>query len=64
MSGIEMLARLRENHCWKNLPVVVLSGFGKYLNSDVMTRLGVHIVLTKTEVSAAEVVRRIDQTKL
>jgi hypothetical protein len=45
--GIEMIARLSENHCWKNLPVVVLSGFGKYLNSDVMARLGVQIVLTR-----------------
>src|SRR5262245_63095273 len=50
INGVEMLVRLREDHRWKRLPVVVLSGVGDHLNADVMARLGVRMVLTKAEV--------------
>jgi CheY-like chemotaxis protein len=61
ISGIEVLARLREDHRWKSLPVVVLSGFGDHLNPDIMARLGVRTVLTKAEVTGSDVARSIDQ---
>jgi CheY-like chemotaxis protein len=61
ISGVDMLARLREEERWRNLPVVVLSGFGDVINDDVMTRLGVRAVLTKTDVTGAEVARQIEQ---
>src|SRR5262245_45864948 len=35
MSGIEMLASLRESTRWKRLPVIVLSAFGEYINPDI-----------------------------
>jgi CheY-like chemotaxis protein len=61
ITGIELLARLREDPRWKRLPVVVLSGFGKHLNPDLMASLGVQAVLTKAEVTATDVAQRIDQ---
>jgi CheY-like chemotaxis protein len=61
ITGIELLARLREDPGWKRLPVVVLSGFGKHLNPDLMASLGVQAVLTKAEVTATDVAQRIDQ---
>jgi PleD family two-component response regulator len=51
INGVAMLARLREDHRWKRLPVIVLSGFGDHLNADIVTRLGVRVVLTKAEAS-------------
>jgi CheY-like chemotaxis protein len=62
ISGVDMLARLREDERWRDLPVVVLSGFGDVINDDVMTRLGVRAVLTKTNVTGAQVARQIEQT--
>jgi CheY-like chemotaxis protein len=61
ISGVDMLARLREEEQWRDLPVVVLSGFGDVINDDVMARLGVRAVLTKTNVTGAEVARQIGQ---
>jgi CheY-like chemotaxis protein len=61
MSGIELLAGLRENTRWANVPVIVLSGFGNHLNADIMARLGVRAVLTKGEVTASEVARLIQE---
>ena len=61
ISGVDMLARLREEQQWRDLPVVVLSGFGDVINDDVMARLGVRAVLTKTEVTGAEVARQIER---
>jgi CheY-like chemotaxis protein len=61
ISGVDMLARLREEQRWRDLPVVVLSGFGDVINDDVMARLGVRAVLTKTDVTGAEVARQIER---
>ena len=61
ISGVDMLARLREDDRWRGLPVIVLSGFGDVINDDVMARLGVRAVLTKTDVTGAEVARQIEQ---
>jgi len=62
MDGIELLASFRENDRWRNLPVIVLSGFGNYINLDITGRLGVRAVLTKGEVTATEVSRWIEET--
>jgi CheY-like chemotaxis protein len=60
MSGLEMLARLRESARWRSLPVIVLSGLGDHLNIDTMARLDVRAVLTKTEVTGTDVARWIE----
>ena len=47
MSGMELLARLRENEVWANVPVIIVSGIGDLINRDAVTRLNVRAVLTK-----------------
>ena len=47
MSGMELLARLRENDAWTNVPVIIVSGIGDLINRDAATRLGVKAVLAK-----------------
>jgi CheY-like chemotaxis protein len=47
LQGVELLARLREVDRWRNLPVLVLSGYGDVVNPDVMARLRAAAVLTK-----------------
>ena len=47
MSGMELLARLRENEAWTTLPVIIVSGIGDLINRDAATRLGVKAVLAK-----------------
>jgi two-component system, OmpR family, response regulator len=60
ISGIELLARLRESDRWRQLPVIVLSGFGSHINLDIMARLGVSAVLTKAEVTGTDMAQRIE----
>jgi CheY-like chemotaxis protein len=48
ISGIEMLVRLRNVPEWALIPVVVLSGLGDVVNPDIMARLNVSTVLSKT----------------
>jgi DNA-binding response OmpR family regulator len=47
MQGMELLARLREVPAWREIPVVILSGFGEVVNRDVTRRLGVTAILGK-----------------
>jgi DNA-binding response OmpR family regulator len=47
MSGMELLARLRENEAWTTVPVIIVSGIGDLINRDAATRLGVRAVLAK-----------------
>jgi DNA-binding response OmpR family regulator len=47
LQGMEMLAQLREVDAWRQIPVVILSGFGEVVNRDVTRRLGVAAVLAK-----------------
>jgi DNA-binding response OmpR family regulator len=47
MSGMELLARLRENDAWAAIPVIIVSGIGDLINRDAATRLGVRAVLAK-----------------
>src|SRR5262245_20935532 len=60
MNGIEVLAQLRRCDRWRKLPVIVLSALGNHLNPDMMTRLEVRAVLTKTDVTGTDVARRIE----
>lgn len=55
MSGMELLARLRENVAWALIPVVVFSAIGDVINPDVTSRLGVRAVLTKSTHHRADV---------
>jgi two-component system KDP operon response regulator KdpE len=59
MSGIEMLVRLRAVPQWTRIPVVVLSALGELVNPDVMSRLNVSNVLTKTGTRGDDLVRLI-----
>lgn len=59
MEGMEFLARLREVDAWRQIPVVILSGFGDVVNRDVTTRLGVTAILSKPIVDMEELVRII-----
>ena len=58
ISGIEMLVRLRNVPEWAHIPVVVLSKLSDVVNPDVMARLNVSTVLSKT-LRSDEVVRLI-----
>jgi CheY-like chemotaxis protein len=59
MSGVEMLARLREMPDLARIPVVVFSAFGDVINPDIMARLSVSHVLSKTAVHGNELARLI-----
>jgi CheY-like chemotaxis protein len=59
MSGMEMLARLRNVAAWARIPVVVLSAFGDVVNPDIMARLNVSNVLSKTGVHGEELARLV-----
>ena len=58
ISGIEMLVRLRNVPEWAHIPVVVLSKLSDVVNPDVMARLNVSMVLSKT-LRSDELVRLI-----
>ena len=60
MNGIEVLAQLRKCDRWRRLPVIVLSALGDHLNPDIMARLEVRAVLTKTDVTGTDVARQIE----
>jgi len=59
MSGIEMLARLRAVPEWARIPVVVFSALGDLVNPDIMARLNVSNVLSKTGIYGDDLVRLI-----
>ena len=59
MSGIEMLVRLRTVPDWARIPVVVLSALGDFVNPDIMARLNVSKVLSKTDIRHDDLVRLI-----
>jgi CheY-like chemotaxis protein len=59
MSGIEMLVRMRDVPEWAQIPVVVFSGLSDVVNPDIMARLNVSNVLSKTEVRGDELARLI-----
>ena len=59
MSGIEMLVRLRTAPQWARIPVVILSALGDVVNPDIMVRLNVSNVLSKTDIRCDDLVRLI-----
>lgn len=59
LQGMELLARLRESQGWRDIPVIILSGFGDVVNPDVTRRLGVAAVLAKPLAEVAELTRTI-----
>jgi CheY-like chemotaxis protein len=63
LQGMEVLARLREVEAWREIPVVILSGFGEVVNRDVTRRLGVAAVLAKPLTDADELTRTIRQIR-
>jgi CheY-like chemotaxis protein len=63
LQGMEVLARLREIEAWRDIPVVILSGFGELVNRDVTRRLGVAAILAKPLVDPDELARTISQIR-
>jgi len=61
MQGMDFLALLRDTERWKNLPVLILSGWGDIVNRDVTARLGVGAVLSKPMADIPSFVRTIRQ---
>jgi CheY-like chemotaxis protein len=61
MSGLAVLILLRQSARWRHLPVIILSAVGNPANLDLITRLGVRVVLTKGEVTATDVARWIKE---
>jgi CheY-like chemotaxis protein len=59
LQGMELLARLRESEGWRDIPVIILSGFGDVVNRDVTRRLGVAAVLAKPLAEVADLARTI-----
>jgi CheY-like chemotaxis protein len=61
--GTEVLAQLREVEVGRDIPVIIVSGFGELVNPDVARRLGVKAILAKPLISLTDLVtavRRID----
>jgi CheY-like chemotaxis protein len=61
--GTEVLAQLREDEVGRDIPVIIVSGFGELVNPDVARRLGVKAILAKPLISLTDLVtavRRID----
>jgi CheY-like chemotaxis protein len=63
LQGMEVLARLREVEAWREIPVVILSGFGELVNRDITRRLGVAAILAKPLLDTDELARTIRQIK-
>jgi CheY-like chemotaxis protein len=61
LQGMEMLVQLRETPAWRDIPVVILSGFGDIVNQDVTRRLGVTAVLAKPLREVDKLTRTIRQ---
>jgi DNA-binding response OmpR family regulator len=61
LQGMEMLARLRDEEAWREIPVVILSAFGEVVNRDVTGRLGVAAILAKPLADVEELTRTIRQ---
>jgi two-component system, OmpR family, response regulator CpxR len=61
LQGMEMLTRLREVEAWREIPVIILSGFGELVNRDITRRLGVAAILTKPLRDTDELARTIRQ---
>jgi CheY-like chemotaxis protein len=59
MSGIEMLLRLRDVPEWAQIPVIVFSGLSDVVNPDIMARLNVSNVLSKTATQGEELAQLI-----
>ena len=59
MSGIEMLVRLRAVPQLARIPVVVFSALGDLVNPDIMARLNVSNVLSKTGIRGDDLARLI-----
>jgi DNA-binding response OmpR family regulator len=60
LQGMEVLARLREVEAWREIPVMILSGFGELVNRDITRRLGVTAILTKPLLHTDELTRTIN----
>lgn len=61
LQGMEALARLREVEAWREIPVMILSGFGELVNRDITQRLGVAAILTKPLLHTDELTRTINR---
>ena len=59
MSGIEMLARIRDVPQLAHIPVIVMSGLSDLVNPDVMARLNVSTIVSKTAIHGDELARLI-----
>jgi|DewCreStandDraft_4_1066084.scaffolds.fasta_scaffold152383_1 CheY-like chemotaxis protein len=59
MSGIELLARLRENPAHRFVPVVIFSGLGDIVEPDVVQRLRVADVVDKAVTTPDQLVERV-----
>jgi CheY-like chemotaxis protein len=61
--GTDVLAQLREDEVGRDIPVIIVSGFGELVNPDVAHRLGVKAILAKPLISLDDLIttiRRID----
>jgi CheY-like chemotaxis protein len=57
--GTEVLAQLREDEVGRDIPVVIVSGFGELVNPDVARRLGVKAILAKPLLSLDDLITTI-----
>jgi DNA-binding response OmpR family regulator len=62
VQGTEILARLREEEQWRQIPVIILSGYGDVVNRDVTAELGVKEILNKPLADFEELARSVRRT--
>jgi len=61
MQGMDFLVLLREQPDCRDVPVLILSGYGDIVNRDVTTRLGVRAVLSKPMADFAVLIDAVRQ---
>ena len=61
MDGFEVLAELKRNKQWKNIPVIVLTNLGQESDIERVEKLGVKDYLVKADIPIHDVVNKVEQ---
>jgi len=59
LSGFEVLAAIRENERWKNVPVIILTNLGQPQDIERGKQLGIEDYIVKANVKIDDVVKKV-----